>query len=155
MSSETRTSPSLPLSPTPSEIGRSAARYLFAVSKLSESNEGRIKTGELRKYLDVTPASVTEMVSKLDDQGLTDYEKYQGVTLTEQGEAFATRMAWRFCVVSTFFDSVLDTNLDEQTAFDIAFMLPKEGVFSLRDLVNSSCLGLCPESGGEFDECVA
>jgi DtxR family Mn-dependent transcriptional regulator len=154
MSSETRTIPSLPRSPTPSEIGRSAARYLFAVSKLSESEDGRIATGELREYLDVTPASVTEMMSKLDDRGLADYEKYQGVTLTQQGEAFATRIAWRFCVVSTFFDSVLDANLDERAAFDIAVTLPEEGVFNLRNRVNSPCIGLCPESGGELDTCV-
>lgn len=153
MSSEIRTTPSLPRSPTPPEIGRSAARYLFAVSKLSESEDGRIATGELKEYLEVAPASVTEMVSKLDDRGLADYEKYHGVTLTRQGEAFATRIAWRFCVVSTFFDSVVDANLDERTAFDIAFTLPEEGVFNLRDLVNSPCIGLCPESGGELDTC--
>lgn len=153
MSSETRIPPSLPHSPTLSEIGRSAARYLFAVSKLSGRENGRIETGELKTYLDVSPASVTEMVSKLDARGLADYEKYQGVTLTQQGEAFATRIAWRFCVVSTFFDSVVDANLDERTAFDIAFTLPEEGVFNLRGLVNSPCLGLCPESGEEFDTC--
>lgn len=138
----------------PSEIERSAARYLFAVSILSENSEERIKTGELKDYLDVTPASVTEMISRLDERGLTDYEKYQGVTLTNRGEAIARQTAWRFCIVSTYFDSELDTTLDEQTAFDIAFTLPRDGVFSLRDLVSSPCLRLCPESGGEFDECV-
>lgn len=155
MSSETRTHSSLPLSPTLSEIGRSTARYLFAVSKLSEGSEERIETGELQEYLDVTPASVTEMMAKLDDRGLADYKKYQGVTLTEQGDAFATRVAWRFCIVSTFFDSVLDAGLDDEIAFDIAFTLPKDGVFSLRNLVGSPCLDICPESCREVDECVA
>lgn len=141
------------LSSMPSEIERSAARYLFAVSILSETGE-RIKTGELKDYLDVTPASATEMISKLDERGLTDYEKYHGVTLTKRGEAIARQTAWRFCIVSTYFDTELDTALDEQMAFNIAFTLPRDGVFSLRDLVSSPCLRLCPESGGGFDECV-
>lgn len=154
MSSETRTgAPSSP-SPPLSEVARSEARYLLAISVLSESGTDRITTGELQEHLNVTPASVTEMVSKLDDRELVDYEKYQGVTLAEQGEDLAARVGWRFCVVSTFFDSVLDTTLDDETAFDIGFVLPKTGVFRLRNLVGPTCLGLCPESRGDPGSCV-
>ncbi|MFB6075481.1 MAG: metal-dependent transcriptional regulator [Haloarculaceae archaeon] len=155
MSSEIRPSPSLSIEESSSEVGRSAARYLFAVSKLSAGGTGRVTTGELREYLGVTPASVTEMVSKLDDRGLTDYEKYRGVRLTEHGEAFASRVAWRLCVVSTFFDAVVDADLDKRMAVAIAITLPQDGVFRLQDLVSVPCLGLCPEFGGEFDECVS
>lgn len=86
------------------------------------------------------------MVSKLDDRGLVEYEKYQGVVLTDQGDALATEAGWRFCVVSTFFESVLDMTVTDEAAFDIGFVLPKDGVFRLRDLVDSNCLGLCPAS---------
>lgn len=102
----------------------------------------------------MTPASVTEMVSKLDARGLVDYEKYQGVPLTDRGDAFATEVSWRFCVVSTFFDSVLDTTLDDETAFDIGFLFPKNGVFRLRSHVDGACLGLCQEVGGDGEQCV-
>ncbi|MFB6202004.1 MAG: metal-dependent transcriptional regulator [Halorhabdus sp.] len=154
MSSETQTAASTTRSPTLSELERRVARYLFAISDLSERGEERITTGEIREYLDVAPATVTEMVAKLDEQGLVEYEKYRGVVLTEHGSALATRVAWRYCVVSTFFDSVLDTTLDDQTAFEIGYALPRDGVFSLRDLVSAPCHGLCPESTGDVDECV-
>ncbi|EMA27819.1 metal-dependent transcriptional regulator [Haloarcula japonica] len=154
MSSESQTGPASSLTPSVSDIERSAGRYLFAVSVLSESPTERVSTGELQEFLNVTPASVTEMVSKLDERGLVDYEKYQGVTLTDRGDALGTEVGWRFCVVSTFFESVLDTTLDDQTAFDIGFLLPKNAVFRLRRRVDGACLGLCPEvdSGGE--QCV-
>lgn len=151
MSSETQSGTSTSLS----EIERRMARYLFAISVLRRPNTDRITTGELNEYLNVTPASVTEMVSKLDDRGLVDYEKYQGVILTDQGNALAMQAGWRFCAVSTFFDSVLDTRLDEKTAFDIGFVLPKNGVSRLLGHVNSACLKLCPESNGDVGGCVA
>lgn len=154
MSSERRTGPPSSFSPALTEIKRSTARYLFAISVLSRTNEERITTGELREFLGLAPASVTEMISKLDDRELADYEKYQGVTLTSRGEALATQAAWRFCVVSTFFDSGLDADLDEQTVFDVAYTLPRDGVFALRNLVSSPCLDLCPESDGGCGECL-
>ncbi|MDX1746279.1 MAG: metal-dependent transcriptional regulator [Halobacteriales archaeon] len=154
MPSENRTRMRSSFPPTPSEIERVPARYLFAISAVSETSEDRTTTGELREYLDVTPASVTEMLSKLDDRGLVDYETYRGATLTDRGEALAMRVSWRFCVVSTFFDSELDTRLDERTAFDIGFVLPKNSVYRLQELSGSPCLDLCPEARHGVDGCV-
>lgn len=136
------------------EVDRGMARYLFAISTLSEADEERITTGELTEYLDVTPASVTEMVTKLDDRKLVDHEKYQGVTLTDHGQKFAARIVWRYCVVSTFFDSTLDMALDEQTAFDIGHALPEDGVSNLQNHVSTPCLGLCPMTEEDGDECM-
>jgi len=154
MPSENRTRTWSSLPNTPPEIERAPARYLFAISVLSETGEDRTTTGELRKYLDVTPASVTEMLSKLDDRGLVDYERYRGATLTDRGETLAMRVSWRFCVVTTFFDSELDTRLDERTAFDIGFVLPKNSVSHLHELSGSPCLDLCPKARHGIDRCV-
>lgn len=155
MSSEARTGSSSPDRPSLADLEPRSARYVLAISVLSESSTGRVTTGELRKHLNVAPATVTEMFSKLDERNLVEYEKYRGVTLTDPGESVATQAGWRFCVVSTFFDSVLGTPLDDETAFDIGLVLPEDGVFELRSLVDSACLGLCPESRGDADGCVA
>lgn len=154
MASEPETGSPSDLPHSLSDTERSTARYLFAISVLSESDTDRITTGELRAYLDVAPASVTEMVSKLDDRGLVEHEKYRGVRLTDRGDAFATEAGWRFCVVSTFFESALGTTVDDETAFAIGVVLPKDGVFRLRDLVDSACLGLCPASDDDSERCV-
>lgn len=134
-------------------IERSGARYLLAISVLSGSGADRIATGELHERLGVTPASVTEMLTELDERGLVDHEKYGGARLTDRGEALAVQAGRRFCVVATFFDTLLDTTLDDETAFRIGFVLPERGVLRLRGLTDSACLGLCPESSGDGERC--
>lgn len=141
--------------PDVSDVDQSAARYLYVVAKLSGRGEDRVSTGELRRYLNVAPASATGMITKLDDRGFVDHEKYRGVTLTEAGEALTEQLAWRVCVVSTFFDSELGATLDERTAFEIAYVLPETALYSLRGLINTACLGLCPEADRDASECVA
>jgi len=155
MSSDYRTGSAPDPSPEPLDVERTTARYLFAISTLSTDTEERIATGELKEYLDVKPASVTEMMAKLDERGLVDYEKYQGVRLTGRGEGIASGIAWRLCIVTSFFDSVLETGLDEETAFDIGFTLPEDGVYRLREQMESSCLEVCPESGRHETCCPA
>ena len=43
----------------------------------------------LAHHLDVSPASATNMVKKLAELALVEYEPYQSVTLTENGERVA------------------------------------------------------------------
>ncbi|OUJ18814.1 Mn-dependent transcriptional regulator DtxR family [Methanonatronarchaeum thermophilum] len=62
--------------------------YLEAISKALEKNE-KARTNEIALQLDVSASSVTEMLQKLDKQGYIDYEKYQGVTLTNKGKEIA------------------------------------------------------------------
>jgi DtxR family Mn-dependent transcriptional regulator len=153
MSSESLGTSSPPASPSPQRVDRTAARYLFAIATLSEGD--RVTTGELQEYLGVAPASVTQMVSKLAERGLVDHEKYAGVTLTDDGEAVATRVVRRFCAVTNFFDSVLETTLDEQTAFEIGYQLPEAAVDRLRERTATSCLDRCPDAGTEDSCCPA
>lgn len=136
-------------------VNRTAAKYLFAISTLSKDESDRVTTGEIQDYLDVSPASVTQMVTKLAERGLVDHEKYEGVYLTDDGEVIATRMIRQFCAVTNFFDSVLDTVLDEQSAFEIGYQLPDEAIDRLRDLATGSCFDICPESAEETNCCHA
>ncbi|WP_262177085.1 metal-dependent transcriptional regulator [Haloarcula laminariae] len=155
MSSEPDPRPSASRPQSLADTERGIARYLFAISVLSGPDSDRVTTGELQEYLNVAPASATEMVAKLDERGLVEYEKYQGVQLTDRGGALASAAGWRFCVVSTFFESVLDMTVADQTAFDIGYALPKDGVSRLRALVDSACLELCPTADDGSEPCVA
>ncbi|GAB3320638.1 hypothetical protein GCM10027355_18520 [Haloplanus salinarum] len=60
----------------------------------------------------------------------------------------------RYLVVG-FFDSMLETSLDDETAFDIGVALPQDGIARLRGLVDSACLGRCPAADGDAGRCVA
>jgi len=63
--------------------------YLKAIYKLSEISNDGISTNAIAARLDTKAASVTDMLKKLDKKKLISYKKYQGVTLTQEGERIA------------------------------------------------------------------
>jgi DtxR family Mn-dependent transcriptional regulator len=62
--------------------------YLKAAYMLA-SQGVEITNSALANYLDVSPASTTNMVKKLADLNLVAYEPYQSIALTEAGERVA------------------------------------------------------------------
>ena len=60
--------------------------YLETLYEFHEKSPGaRVSNGELASYLDVSPASATEMVQRLAKNGFVDYVPYKGTCLTEKG----------------------------------------------------------------------
>jgi len=60
--------------------------YLETLYDFHEKLPGqRVRNGDLAKYLDVSPASATEMVQRLAKNGFVDYVPYKGTILTPQG----------------------------------------------------------------------
>lgn len=141
-------------SPVDADIGRRTGRYLLAIQTLSSQGDRRVRTGELGRRLDVSDASVTEMLRKLADRGLVAYEKYGGVALTEVGRETASRLAWRFCVVTNFFDTIVDADLTEEQSYEIGHTLPADGVERLSGMVDHPCIDRCPETSQEYDGCL-
>src|ERR1700761_4827397 len=62
--------------------------YLKAIYHLS-LNDVNVSTNQIAAALNTKAASVTDMLKKLADKELINYEKYQGVTLTGAGEKIA------------------------------------------------------------------
>lgn len=62
--------------------------YLKAIYMLM-ANGGEVNNSALANYLEVSPASTTNMVKKLAELELVEYTPYQSVTLTEAGERIA------------------------------------------------------------------
>lgn len=59
--------------------------YLKAIYKLSRRNEAGVSTNALADRMDTKASSVTDMLKRLSSKKLVDYQKYQGVTLTDKG----------------------------------------------------------------------
>ena len=60
--------------------------YLEAFYVFHERKPGqRVSNGDIAKYLNVSPASATEMVQRLAKNGFLDYAPYKGAMLTETG----------------------------------------------------------------------
>jgi Mn-dependent DtxR family transcriptional regulator len=155
MSSESQGPGTDVVATAPSAVGGTLGRYLLAIHWLADADSTRVSTGELQRSLDVSAPTVSETVAKLGDRGLVDYEKYRGVMLTPRGDAVATRLARQFCIVTTFFESVLDVSLDDEMAYDIGVTLPEDALFRLRELTDRPCIDDCPETAGEDSGCFA
>jgi DtxR family Mn-dependent transcriptional regulator len=66
--------------------------YLKAIYKLSIKKPepgASVSTNELSHRLQTTPASVTDMIKRLNEKGLIEYKPYHGVSLTQLGQSIA------------------------------------------------------------------
>jgi DtxR family Mn-dependent transcriptional regulator len=66
--------------------------YAKAIYQLGERSGGAVTTNALAERLDVTPASASGMVRKLDELGLVAHVPYKGVRLTAGGVRVALEM---------------------------------------------------------------
>lgn len=64
-------------------LSQAVEDYLKTIYKLQ--GEGTVATTEIAKAMNVTSASVTNMVKRLDQMGLAVYKSYKGVKLTPAG----------------------------------------------------------------------
>lgn len=87
--------------------------YLKAIFKISEDHSGEAGTNELATDLSVKPASVTEMLKKLKEKKLVNYEKYGKIQLTKTGKTLAIDVVRKHRLWETFLYDKLGFNWDE------------------------------------------
>lgn len=78
--------------------------YLKAIYHLSAENQKAVNTNQIAAVLNTKAASVTDMLKKLSAKNLIDYERYQGVSLTDEGNMIALKIIrkhrlWEFFLV--------------------------------------------------------
>ena len=88
--------------------------YLKVIYDLSVENQ-RVGTGQIAQILDVSPASVTDMIQRLagEQPPLLDYVKHQGVALTEDGKKAALETIRHHRLLELFLHKVLGYSWDE------------------------------------------
>lgn len=90
----------------------SEENYLKAVYHL-QSHENTVTTNALAKQLNTRPASVTDMMKKLDAKKLLHYTPYYGFHLTEQGKKAALYVIRRHRLWEVFLSQKLGFAWDE------------------------------------------
>jgi len=90
---------------------QTAEDYLERIHELIEE-KGYARVVDIASSLNITQASVTNMVQKLGDMGFVNYEKYRGLILTDEGREIAKKIQRRHETLARFF-SLLE--LDEET----------------------------------------
>ena len=91
----------------------SEENYLKAIYKLREGNSSRISTNSIAGIVETAPASVTDMLQKLAEKKLVNYERYQGVSLTSQGIKSAVNVIRKHRLWELFLVQKLGFSWDE------------------------------------------
>lgn len=79
----------------------SVEEYLEAIYSINERGI-QAKNQELAEKLKVSPPSVTQMIQRLAEEGLVDYEPYKGATLTGKGMALAQKVVRKHRLLERF-----------------------------------------------------
>lgn len=87
--------------------------YLERILELINT-KGYARVVDIAQRLSISQASVTNMVQKLDAEGLLKYEKYRGLVLTTAGEALALNITHRHKLLTDFLQLL---GLDERTIY--------------------------------------
>src|SRR6266513_1387013 len=84
-------------------VARSSAveDYLEQILDLINT-KGYARVADIAQGLKISQASVTNMVQRLDAEGLLKYEKYRGLVLTTAGETLARNITRRHQLLTDF-----------------------------------------------------
>ncbi len=88
--------------PKSSKTSVSAEDYLERIHELI-TEKGYARAVDIANALGISQPSVTSMVQKLAQAGLLNYEKYRGLTLTEEGRRVALAIHERHEILKRFF----------------------------------------------------
>ena len=94
-------------------LSYSEENYLKAIYKLKEKSTSKITTNAISAVVSTAPASVTDMLQKLAEKKLVNYERYQGVSLTAQGKKSAVGVIRKHRLWELFLVEKLGFNWDE------------------------------------------
>src|ERR1041385_9247257 len=94
------------------ELTESIEEYTEGIYRLQEEMEV-VSTGDIAKYMSVAPASVTTMLKKLSELHLVEHTPYQGVRLTEKGEALSVALLRKHRLVERMLVDFLELPWDD------------------------------------------
>lgn len=91
----------MPAKPTPPRSSAAVEDYLERILELMNA-KGYARVVDIAASLKISQASVTNMVQRLDADGLLKYEKYRGLVLTTAGKTLARNITRRHELLSDF-----------------------------------------------------
>ena len=87
--------------------------YLKAILKLSNNSFESVSTNSIAKEIDTKASSVTDMIKKLTDKNLVNYQPYKGVGLTKLGYDSAITVIRKHRLWEVFLVTKLQFQWDE------------------------------------------
>jgi DtxR family Mn-dependent transcriptional regulator len=130
----------------------STEEYLEALYTLTQDGQSA-GTSAISRRLNIAPASVTEMVKKLSEEGFVNYHPYQGVTLTQQGHEIAEKMTRKHRLLERFLHDTLKIGKEKvhKEACEMEHALSDEAERALCRTLNAP--DKCPDDAMEIPPC--
>lgn len=125
------------------QVSPGEGRYLCGILYNTLQDDPPITNGDLAEYLDVSGASVSEMIEAFDTRELVSHAPYQGAELTAEGERVARMILWQRCTVQQFFEDEAGITLTDDQAYRIANELPADDLRELGEIVGQDCVDRC------------
>ncbi len=94
-------------------LSQAEENYLKAIYNLELSNSDKISTSLIAEQLNTKAPSVTDMIKKLAEKELVNYEKYKGVSLTIYGKNLAVEIVRKHRLWEVFLVKKLQYKWDE------------------------------------------
>ncbi|MFB6144300.1 MAG: metal-dependent transcriptional regulator [Candidatus Nanohaloarchaea archaeon] len=113
---------------------KSREDYLRSIYELTQEGEGGAKTSELADYMDVSDASATEALKKLEDDDLVCRAPYKGFTLSPMGRSEAEELEKKYQVLKQFFAEVLEVRDPEEQANAVEHHITEEAAEKIEEL---------------------
>jgi len=108
--------------------------YLKAIWHIKERG-GDVKISTIAKMLNVRQPSVVQMLKKLNEKNLVNYNK-AGVFLTEEGENVGASMMRNSRLLEVLMDSALKVEIDEEMVCGIEHHMNKQFTDALCTMLN-------------------
>lgn len=93
-------------------LSQAVEDYLKAIYSL-QSEESGASTTKIAESLDVSSASATNMIKRLDKMGLVDYQSYKGARLTDSGKKIALEIIRHHRLLELYLLEVMGYSWDE------------------------------------------
>lgn len=87
--------------------------YLKAIFHLSDGGASDVSTNALSDLMNTKPASVSDMIRKLDEKGMVTYKKYYGVNVSKKGKMMALQVIRKHRLWEVFLVEKLKFSWDE------------------------------------------
>lgn len=131
---------------------KSTQDYLKVIYSLSKNGDLASNT-DIAHKLDVAPASVTEMLKKLSEDGYVKYSPYHGSTLTDKGLQEAQKITRKHRLLENFLSNVLHIRNDKvhEEACRMEHDLSDEAAESLCRFLKHP--DTCPDDGNIIPAC--
>ena len=124
--------------------------YLKAIWHIKERGDP-VKISTIAKMLNVRQPSVVQMLKKLNQKTLVEYNK-AGVTLTESGEQVGSSMMRNSRLLEVLMDSALKVEIDEEMVCGIEHHMNKQFTNALCTMLNHP--STCPHNHNiPFGDC--